>query len=37
MGRDFGISKERVRQIEVRALSKLRASLGDQGVQLLAG
>ncbi|HWL94419.1 MAG TPA: sigma-70 family RNA polymerase sigma factor [Phycisphaerae bacterium] len=37
IGRDFGISKERVRQIEMRALAKLRASLGDHGAQLLAG
>ncbi|MFQ5429572.1 MAG: sigma-70 family RNA polymerase sigma factor [Phycisphaerae bacterium] len=37
IGREIGISKERVRQIEQRALGKLRAALGDRGVELLAG
>jgi RNA polymerase sigma-32 factor len=29
LGRDFGISRERVRQIEARAMAKMRASLGS--------
>lgn len=37
IGREFGISKERVRQIEIRALKKIRRSLGDSGAELLAG
>lgn len=37
IGREFGISKERVRQIEIRALRKLRQALGTEGVELLAG
>jgi RNA polymerase sigma factor (sigma-70 family) len=37
IGREFGISKERVRQIELRALRKLRDTLGPQGAELLAG
>ncbi len=37
IGREFGISKERVRQIEIRALKKLRQTLGAEGVELLAG
>ena len=37
IGREFGISKERVRQIELRALKKLRNTLGDRGAELLAG
>lgn len=37
ISRDIGISKERVRQIERRALAKLRDHLGDRGVELLAG
>ncbi|MBN2561078.1 MAG: sigma-70 family RNA polymerase sigma factor [Phycisphaerae bacterium] len=37
IGRHFGISKERVRQIEQRALKKLRHTLGEQGAELLAG
>lgn len=37
ISRDFGISKERVRQIERRALAKLRDHLGDTGIELLAG
>ncbi len=34
---EFGICKERVRQIERRALRKLRESLGDRAAELLAG
>ncbi len=37
IGRAFGISKERVRQIEIRAMRKLRAALGERGAELLAG
>jgi RNA polymerase primary sigma factor/RNA polymerase sigma factor len=37
IGREFGISKERVRQIELRALGKLRTNLGEHGAELLAG
>ena len=37
IGRELGISKERARQIEQRALKKLRDALGDRGVDLLAG
>lgn len=37
IGREFGISKERVRQIEQRALRKLRSALGERGAELLAG
>ena len=37
IGRAFGISKERVRQIEIRAMRKLRAVLGERGAELLAG
>ena len=37
IGRHLGISKERVRQLEIRALTKLRADLGDHGAALLAG
>ncbi len=37
IGREFGISKERVRQIEIRALKKIRRSFGDRGAELLAG
>lgn len=37
ISRDIGISKERVRQIERRALAKLREHLGDRGIELLAG
>jgi RNA polymerase sigma-32 factor len=35
LGRDFGISRERVRQLEARAMAKMRASLG--GLWELAG
>lgn len=37
IGRELGISKERVRQIEMKALAKLRTSLGERGAELLAG
>lgn len=37
IGSELGISKERVRQIEMRAFAKLRAGLGDRGAELLAG
>lgn len=37
VGREMGISRERVRQIESRVLGQLRASLGDRGADLLAG
>lgn len=37
IGREIGISKERVRQIEMRALRKLRQSLGEASAELLAG
>jgi len=37
IGRELGISKERVRQIEVRALAKLKFALGPRAVELLAG
>lgn len=37
IGREIGVSKERVRQIEMRALQKLRVSLGEAGAELLAG
>ncbi|OQZ00757.1 MAG: hypothetical protein B6D36_14705, partial [Planctomycetes bacterium UTPLA1] len=37
IGRHLGISKERVRQLEIRALTKLRTDLGDHGAALLAG
>lgn len=36
IGREFGLSKERVRQIEKRALIKLRTALGTRGAELLA-
>jgi len=36
IGREFGLSKERVRQIEKRALLKLRTVLGTRGAELLA-
>jgi len=37
IGRALGISKERVRQIEIVALRKLRLTMGDHGSDLLAG
>jgi RNA polymerase primary sigma factor len=37
IGSELGISKERVRQIEIRALAKLRHTLGERGAALLAG
>ena len=37
IGRTLGISKERVRQIELRALGKLRDSMGDRAPEALAG
>lgn len=37
IGRELGISKERARQLEQRALRKLKAALGDRGIELLAG
>jgi len=37
LGRDLGLSKERVRQIELRALAKLRGALGNRVADLLAG
>jgi RNA polymerase nonessential primary-like sigma factor len=37
IGREIGLSKERVCQIERRALTKLRGAIGDGGLELLAG
>lgn len=37
IGRELGISKERARQLEQRALRKMKAALGDRGIELLAG
>lgn len=37
IGRQLGISKERVRQIERRALGKMRSAMGERGAELLAG
>ncbi len=37
IGRELGICKERTRQIEIRALGKLRDALGAGGAELLAG
>jgi RNA polymerase primary sigma factor len=37
IGSELGISKERVRQIEIQALAKLRNTLGERGAALLAG
>jgi RNA polymerase primary sigma factor len=36
IGRRFGVSKERVRQLEARAMTKLRAEFADQAERLLA-
>jgi RNA polymerase primary sigma factor len=36
IGQRFGVSKERVRQLEARAMSKLRTEFADQVAQLLA-
>lgn len=37
IGREMGLSKERVRQIELKAFAKLRGVLGERGAELLAG
>ncbi len=37
IGRELGLCKERTRQIEIRALRKLRDALGPGGAELLAG
>ncbi|HKQ47136.1 MAG TPA: sigma-70 family RNA polymerase sigma factor [Phycisphaerae bacterium] len=37
IGQELGLSKERVRQLEVRALAKLRGAMGPRAVELLAG
>jgi RNA polymerase sigma factor (sigma-70 family) len=37
IGRELGLSKERVRILELRALAKLREDLGDGVAELLAG
>ena len=37
LGKRFGVTKERVRQIERRALDQLREALGPNAVHLLAG
>ena len=37
LGKRFGVTKERVRQIERRALDQLRVALGPEAVHLLAG
>lgn len=34
LGRDFGISKERIRQLEVKALSKIKEAIEDGGADL---
>jgi RNA polymerase primary sigma factor len=34
MGRSFGVTKERIRQIEKRALIKLREAIGPRGYDL---
>ena len=36
IGRSFGVSKERIRQLEARAMSKLRIDFTDQVERLLA-
>ena len=35
IGQRFGVSKERIRQLEARAMSKLRTEFADQVEQLL--
>lgn len=37
IGRSFGVSKERIRQIERKALAKLRSALGGQEAELALG
>ena len=32
VGREFGVTRERIRQIEAKALRKARAILGEQGI-----
>ena len=36
VGKHFGVSKERIRQLEARAMSRLRTDFADQVEQLLA-
>lgn len=37
LGRDFGVSRERIRQLSVRALGKMRARLDERGLGHLVG